>query len=89
VSPTPASTETVKSAPLLDINSPGLLPLPPLGEHAHSPGRVYIVQAGDTLSDIAQKLYGDSRHTDAILQANRAQLRSEQDLRPGMMLEAP
>jgi len=73
----------------LDIGSSGLSPLPPLGEQTHSPGRVYIVQTGDTLSDIAQKLYGDSRRTDAILQANRQQLRSEQDLRPGMMLETP
>ncbi len=89
VSPSQSSTETAKSAPLLEINSPGLLPLPPLGEHAHSPGRIYIVQAGDTLADIARKLCGDSRHIDALLQANREQLRSEQDLRPGMMLEAP
>jgi nucleoid-associated protein YgaU len=79
--------EAAKTAPLLDIAAPALSPLPPLGAPSGSPGKIYIVQTGDTLPSIAQAVYGDSRRTDAILQANRDQLRSEQDLRPGMLLE--
>jgi nucleoid-associated protein YgaU len=97
--PTPAATypapqprlaeKTTASPPLLNIGPSALAPLPPLGDQANSPGRIYIVQTGDTLSVIARKLYGDSGRGDALLQANRDQLHSEQDLRPGMMLEAP
>lgn len=91
-SPAPQSQiagETPKTPPLMNIGAPSLSPLPPMGEQTASRARIYIVQTGDTLSVIAQKVYGDSARTDAILQANRDQLRSEQDLRPGMMLETP
>lgn len=89
VAPAQVAATPAKSAPLLDIGSAGLSPLPPIGERSASAGRIYIVQPGDTLPAIAQKLYGDSARTDAVLQANCEQLRSEQDLRPGMMLEGP
>jgi nucleoid-associated protein YgaU len=51
--------------------------------------RTYVVQAGDTLNSIAEKLYGDGRHEDALLQANRNLLPRGQDLRPGMVLVVP
>lgn len=84
----PPLASTAK-APLLDIAPAELSPLPPLGDQSHPPGRIYIVQPGDTLAGIAQKFYADGSRTDAILQANREQIRSEQDLRPGLLLEVP
>jgi nucleoid-associated protein YgaU len=83
------AADAIKTPPLLDIGSPGLSPLPPIGAQTSPPGRIYIVQPGDTLLGIAQKVYGDGGRADALLQANHDQLRLEQDLRPGMMLEAP
>jgi nucleoid-associated protein YgaU len=51
--------------------------------------RTYAVQPGDTLNSIAEKLYGDGRHEDVLLQANRNLLPNGQDLRPGMVLVVP
>ncbi|HEX3999032.1 MAG TPA: LysM peptidoglycan-binding domain-containing protein [Pirellulales bacterium] len=85
VGPTPAATK----APLLDIGSSGLSPLPPIDPQSQAAGRIYVVQNGDTLSSIAQKVYGDSAHTDVLLQANREQLRSDHDIRAGMLLATP
>jgi nucleoid-associated protein YgaU len=51
--------------------------------------RTYVVQPGDTLNSIAERLYGDGRHEDVLLQANRNLLPNGQDLRPGMVLVVP
>jgi nucleoid-associated protein YgaU len=83
------SSDPGSTAPLLSIGSGGLSPLPPFSGSEHSTGKIYIVQNGDTLPGIAQKLYGDSARTDQLLQANREQLSTAQDLHPGMILETP
>lgn len=51
--------------------------------------RVYTVVAGDTLSKIAQKMYGDGTKTERIYQANRGKLRSENSLQAGQTLIVP
>jgi nucleoid-associated protein YgaU len=51
--------------------------------------RTYVVQQHDTLALIARRFYGDIRHQGELLTANREQLRSAKDLRPGMMLVVP
>lgn len=50
---------------------------------------VYVVQSGDTLSGISQKLYGSMKHADLIFQANRDRLSSPESLRIGQTLNIP
>jgi nucleoid-associated protein YgaU len=51
--------------------------------------QTYVVQAHDTLGLIARKVYGDIARQSELLAANRQQLRTPQDLRPGMTLIVP
>jgi nucleoid-associated protein YgaU len=51
--------------------------------------RTYVVQSGDTLNSIAEKLYGDGRHEDLLREANRNLLQSGQPLQPGTVLVVP
>lgn len=52
-------------------------------------GDVYTVMPGDTLSGIASKLLGSSKHWQLILDANAGTLDSAEKLRPGMKLRIP
>ena len=56
---------------------------------AQTPSKVYVVQPHDTLPFIARKLYGNISGQAELLAANRQQLRSAKDLRPGMTLVVP
>jgi nucleoid-associated protein YgaU len=49
----------------------------------------YIVQEGDTLSQIAQEVYGESRLWTLIRDANRDQLPNESSLKIGQRLRIP
>ena len=49
----------------------------------------YIVQPGDTLSEIAQQLLGSSRDTQRLFEMNRHVLRHVDDLREGDALRYP
>ncbi len=51
--------------------------------------KVYVVQAGDTLGKIAQKSYGNARHSNVIFKANTDILKDPNHLRPGMKLIVP
>ncbi|MFO7535530.1 MAG: LysM peptidoglycan-binding domain-containing protein [Kiritimatiellia bacterium] len=51
--------------------------------------RLYTVQAGDSLTRIAQRIYGDGDRAAAIFQANRGKLRSPNDLYAGQVLVIP
>jgi len=51
--------------------------------------KVYTVVAGDTLSKIAKKYYGNSSYWDVIYDANRDQMKSASDLRVGQTLVIP
>ena len=54
-----------------------------------SPARTYTVQPGDTLSSIAGRMYNNRNAWQKILDANRALLRSERDVRVGQVLTIP
>jgi nucleoid-associated protein YgaU len=63
---------------------------------AHSPAaqhdddsRTYTVQAGDTLSAIAKKYYGNANDYVEIFNANRDQLSDPDKIRPGQVLKIP
>ena len=49
----------------------------------------YIVQPGDSLSLIAQRFYGSSRHAQFIYESNRDVLRSIDALNIGQTLKLP
>lgn len=49
----------------------------------------YTVQPNDTLSGIAQKMYGSIRFVDFLFDANRDRLKSPDDLRLGQVLIVP
>ncbi len=51
--------------------------------------RTYTVQAGDTLTRIAQRLYGDGAKDIRIFEANRGKLKSKNALQEGQVLVIP
>ncbi|MGE5646811.1 MAG: LysM peptidoglycan-binding domain-containing protein [Acidobacteriota bacterium] len=51
--------------------------------------QTYTVQAGDTLSKIAQKYYGDASHYRKIFEANQDQLKDPNMIKPGQRLVIP
>ncbi len=64
----------------------------PNGSQPNTPrptAQIAVAKPGDTLSHLAARHLGSSRHWRALLQANRDQLSSEHDLRPGMKLKLP
>ena len=52
-------------------------------------GRTYTVKPGDTLSHIAQQVYGKASRWHAIFEANRDQLDDPDLIRPGQVLNLP
>ncbi|MBX3411353.1 MAG: LysM peptidoglycan-binding domain-containing protein [Pirellulales bacterium] len=93
------------AAPMTEITRPGQAPPPAasLGAPDPSPAttsvsidsasftrpQTYRVQAGDTLVDIARRVYGDARRYLDIYNANRDRLQRPQDLREGLILTIP
>ena len=51
--------------------------------------RMYIVQAGDTLSKISRQFYGDAGQYMKIFEANRGQLKDPNKISPGQELVIP
>ncbi|MBN1876502.1 MAG: LysM peptidoglycan-binding domain-containing protein [Anaerolineae bacterium] len=51
--------------------------------------RTYIVQPGDSLSKIAEKLYGDASRWSEIFEANKDQLANPNMIRAGQELKIP
>lgn len=50
---------------------------------------LYVVKQGDTLAKIARGYYGDAGMANAIFEANRDQLRNENDLKVGQKIKLP
>ncbi len=51
--------------------------------------RTYTVQKGDTLSEIAQRVYGQPSAYHKIFEANRDQLSDPDRIKPGQVLRLP
>jgi nucleoid-associated protein YgaU len=49
----------------------------------------YTVKAGDTLSVIAEKIYGDAAKFEVIFEANKDILKSANDIKVGQELKIP
>ncbi len=52
-------------------------------------GRTYVVKKGDTLSEIAQKFYGDSSQWKKIYNANKSRIKDPKKLQVGTKLVIP
>jgi nucleoid-associated protein YgaU len=82
--------------PATAIPGPPTIVRPPLVPATTSPSpspfadsRTYTVQAGDTLTSIAQRFYNDAGQWNRLFEANRDQLGSANDLRVGMTIRIP
>ena len=51
--------------------------------------RIHTVTTGETLSSIAMKYYGTTRHTRKILDANKSRITDKNQIRPSMRLIIP
>jgi len=49
----------------------------------------YTVKAGDTLSGIAEKIYGDAAKFEVIFEANKDILKNANDIKVGQELKIP
>ncbi|MGF1527424.1 MAG: LysM peptidoglycan-binding domain-containing protein [Candidatus Competibacterales bacterium] len=76
---TPAATQTAAVSP----------PPQPAASSAGGAGRTVVVQAGDSLSRIANRVYGDFNRWREIYDANRDKLRNPNAIEPGMELQVP
>lgn len=64
-------------------------PVAPPAKGEEGQASVYVVQSGDTLSGISQKIFGTMKHADLIFQTNRDRLSSPESLRIGQTLNIP
>jgi len=79
----PAPPTIVRPALAAPSISPAASPSPaPTGE-------TYTVRAGDTLSSIAERFYGDAREWRLIFEANRDRLTSPDTLEAGTTIRIP
>jgi nucleoid-associated protein YgaU len=67
---------------------PATAPTPPTPAAAPAP-RTYTVAAGDNLSKIAKKFYGDANQWKRIFEANRDTLKNPDLIHPGQVLKIP
>ena len=51
--------------------------------------QIYTVAAGDSLSKISKKLYGDANQWKRIFEANRDQIKNPDLIHPGQKLKIP
>jgi nucleoid-associated protein YgaU len=66
-------------------------PLPPLPSPTATTGQsqTYVVVAGDSLSKIAKRYYGDANQWHRIHEANRDQIKNPDLIHPGQKLMIP
>jgi nucleoid-associated protein YgaU len=65
-------------------------PAQPTAEQPTAPApRVYVVQQGDSLSQIAKNVYGDASRWREIYEANKDGIKDPKIIRPGQELRIP
>ena len=76
-----------------DISIDSSLPQPASatgdGSRNRSAGQTYIVKPGDSLSKIAQEVYGNASEYNKIFEANRDKLSDPDKIQPGQELVIP
>ena len=76
------------TAPSAPTAPPASSPTPTAGAAAPAP-RTYTVAAGDSLSKIAKKFYGDGNKWQRIFEANRDTIKNPDLIHPGQVLKIP
>ncbi|MEO6398705.1 MAG: LysM peptidoglycan-binding domain-containing protein [Tepidiformaceae bacterium] len=61
----------------------------PAAAEAPSAPQTYVVQPGDSLSAISQKMYGDAKHWDTIFEHNKDKISDPNMIHPGQELVIP
>lgn len=69
--------------------APAPRPAVPADLPAATERRTYTVKAGDSLSKIAQREYGDGAQWKKIFEANRDTIKNPDLIHPGQVLELP
>src|SRR5688572_30151197 len=92
--PVASSPRTSTPPPALFKTPPAAQPAPTRSSAPTRPattpsGRTHTVAPKETLYGISMKYFGNGRQVEAIYQANRDQMRSKEDVRPGMTLKLP
>ena len=87
VIPEQLELDTIEPAPV--PTAPAMEAIASIPAPTPSSQGTYTVQAGDTLSEIAQKLMGTSRATVALFEFNRSVLPDMDALQVGMQLQYP
>jgi LysM repeat protein len=92
--PLPGRAPTSSVAPVLAVPPPAVSPAVskptlPAVPAAPSAVRYHVVAAGDTLSNLSRRYYGDTIHWPQLRQANRDLLGDKADLKLGMKLRIP
>ena len=85
----PTQKDSGQAAGKADRPPPDVPPSDDRSDLTELPGRVHVVQPGETLYSITTKYYGDGRQWRRILVANRNRLTDPKDLRTGMKLIVP
>jgi nucleoid-associated protein YgaU len=78
----PNNIQGVPVKPATDPADKGQAP-PPAAD------RVYVVKDGDSLSKISKEVYGESKWSSLIFEANKDQLAREDAIKPGQHLKIP
>lgn len=80
---------TPQAAGASPFNQPIGTPAQPIGTTSASEHRMHDVVAGDTLSGLAKKYYGDASKYNRIFEANRDQLNDPDKIKVGQRLKIP
>jgi nucleoid-associated protein YgaU len=72
-----------------DVTGGGSSTAPKAPAPAPPPDETYTVVAGDSLSKIAKRVYGDANQWRRIFEANRDQIQNPDLIRPGQKLKIP
>ena len=83
------STDTASKAPDFSSVQGGFDSSAQSSEANVVPAQSHTVQRGDSLSKIARRVYGETRHWRVIFEANRDQLDNPDLIHPGQVLKIP
>ena len=72
-----------------NVKAGGSSTAPAPARSAAPAAQTYTVAAGDSLSKIAKKLYGDANQWRKIFEANRDQIKNPDLIHPGQVLKIP
>ncbi|MGE0480236.1 MAG: LysM peptidoglycan-binding domain-containing protein [Phycisphaerae bacterium] len=87
--PPPAPMQPVYTPPPSNMRAMDEPLTPSRSTRGAGGGRTYVVKKGDTLSEISQKMYGDSTRWRRIWDANRGRVKDPKRLQVGTRLIIP